>query len=85
MSLVLDNNTIGDDGLTALCEACILNLPSLRHISIKCCGITGASMQALLHCYEEGCALYQVELQGNAVGCEAVDAFIVGDKSQVRG
>ena len=84
VSISLDDNPIGDAALEALCEFTIPKSRTLRHLSLKYCQITSSSMRALLQCYETGCTLYQVELQGNAVGCEAIDAFIVGDKSQVQ-
>lgn len=83
VSLVLDNNDVGDTGVQALCEHMVSSVQGLRQLSLKGNNITAHGASELLKCYEQGTTLYQVELQGNNVGCEMVDAFIIGNKTQV--
>jgi regulator of ribosome biosynthesis len=83
VTLILDMNTIGDMGLGALCEHVLVTLPSLRLLSIKANGIGPEGCATLRNALEQGCALYQLDLKGNDIGCEEVDKLIIGDKSQV--
>ena len=54
-----------------------------RQLSVKCNEITEIGAFSLCHALDQCPTLYNLDLQGNMIGCEAVDVFLARKSTQV--
>ncbi|EGD77397.1 hypothetical protein PTSG_08492 [Salpingoeca rosetta] len=84
LTLNLDFNSLGDEGVDALCTHLLTkDQKSLRQLSLKSNGLSEVGAFSLCHALDVCTTLYNLDLQGNMIGCEAVDVFTSRKAAQV--